>query len=179
MQKFTKFQQIRGPGGSLDLTAHTSLLPIWRGFAPSFVNYKKGRTWLAVASDKAYQLLAQCRWFSPASSTTKTGRHDIAEILLKVALKHQNLIKSTNRSPIYGHLTLRHFRLYKVHSYLLTVLNTGFLQSDQVQRYIYKINWRSIKVLKTATSSKSINLYLYTCIIKCSQLFNVSFWLNQ
>jgi hypothetical protein len=24
-----------------------------------------------------------------ASSTTKTGRHDIAEILLKVALKHQ------------------------------------------------------------------------------------------
>jgi hypothetical protein len=25
----------------------------------------------------------------PASSTTKTGRHDIAEILLKVALRHQ------------------------------------------------------------------------------------------
>jgi hypothetical protein len=32
------------------------------------------------------------RWFSPgtpASSTTKAGRHDIDEILLKVALKHQ------------------------------------------------------------------------------------------
>jgi hypothetical protein len=31
-------------------------------------------------------------WFSagtPDSCTTKTGRHDIAEILLKVALKHQ------------------------------------------------------------------------------------------
>jgi hypothetical protein len=26
---------------------------------------------------------------TPASSTTKTGRHDIAEILLKVVLKHQ------------------------------------------------------------------------------------------
>ena len=40
------------------------------------------------ASDKVYQLLAHGRWFSPgtpASSTTKTGRHDIAEILLKVA----------------------------------------------------------------------------------------------
>jgi hypothetical protein len=40
------------------------------------------------------QLLALGRWFSlgtPASSTTKTGRHDIAEILLKVALKHQKL----------------------------------------------------------------------------------------
>jgi hypothetical protein len=36
-------------------------------------------------------LFAHGRWFSsgtPASSTTKTGRHDIAEILLKVALKH-------------------------------------------------------------------------------------------
>jgi hypothetical protein len=46
--------------------------------------------------NKVYQLLAhgQCQWFSPASSTTKTGRHDIAEILLKVALKHQKSIKS-------------------------------------------------------------------------------------
>jgi hypothetical protein len=44
------------------------------------------------ASDKVCQLLAYSRWFSPgtpASSTTKTGRYDIAEILLKVALKHQ------------------------------------------------------------------------------------------
>jgi hypothetical protein len=42
-----------------------------------------------------YQLLAHGRWFSPgtsASSTTKTGHHDIAEILLKVALKHQKSI---------------------------------------------------------------------------------------
>jgi hypothetical protein len=71
----------------LDLTTHTSLSPIWRGFAHSFVfYYKKGCTRLAAASDKVYQLLAQGRWFSPASSTTKTGRHDIAEILLKVAL---------------------------------------------------------------------------------------------
>jgi len=41
------------------------------------------------ACDKVYQLLAHGRWFSPASSTTKTGRHDITEMLLKVALKHQ------------------------------------------------------------------------------------------
>jgi hypothetical protein len=35
-------------------------------------------------------LLAQGRWFSPgtpASSTTKTGRHDIAEILQEILLK--------------------------------------------------------------------------------------------
>ena len=68
-----------------------------RGFAPGFVNYKKGCTRLATASDQVYQLFAYGWWFSPgtpASSTTKTGRHDIAEILLKVALKHKKSIKS-------------------------------------------------------------------------------------
>jgi len=68
---------------------------------------QKGCTRLAAASDKVYQLLAHGRWFSPgtpASSTTKTGRHDIAEILLKVALKPQQsnqmilaLLSSTTR----------------------------------------------------------------------------------
>jgi hypothetical protein len=45
-------------------------------------------------------LLAHGRWFSPgtpASFTTKTGRHDITEILLKVALKHQ---KSINQNQL-------------------------------------------------------------------------------
>jgi hypothetical protein len=52
---------------------------------------RKECTRLAAASNKVYQ------WFSPgtpASSTTKTGRHDIAEILLKVALITINQIKS-------------------------------------------------------------------------------------
>jgi hypothetical protein len=69
------------------------LSPIRRGVAPDFGNYKKGCTRLAAASDKVSQLLAHGRWFSPgtlASSTTKTGRHDIAEILLKVALNIKN-----------------------------------------------------------------------------------------
>ena len=73
------------------LTTHTSLSPIRRGFASGFVNYKKGCTRLAAASDKVYQLLANDRWFSlgtSASSTTKTGRHDIDDILLKVALNN-------------------------------------------------------------------------------------------
>jgi hypothetical protein len=67
------------------------------GFAPGFVNYKKGCTRLAAASDKVYQLLAHGRWFSPASSTTKTGRHDIAEILLTVALKTKKQSINLNR----------------------------------------------------------------------------------
>jgi hypothetical protein len=61
--------------------------------APGFLNYKKGCTRLAAASDKVYQSLAHDRWFSPgtpASSTTKTGCHDIDGILLKVALSTIN-----------------------------------------------------------------------------------------
>jgi len=58
-----------------------------------FDRYKKGCTRLAAASDKVYQLLAHGRWFSPGTpnfSTTETGRHDIAEILLKMVLNTIN-----------------------------------------------------------------------------------------
>jgi hypothetical protein len=44
-------------------------------------------------SDKVCQWLVTCRWFSPStlvSSTCKTDRHDITEILLKVALSTIN-----------------------------------------------------------------------------------------
>jgi hypothetical protein len=54
---------------------------------PRLCKLQKGCTRLATASDKVYQLLAHDQWNSPctpASSTTKTGRHDIAEV------KHQN-----------------------------------------------------------------------------------------
>jgi hypothetical protein len=50
------------------LTTHSSISPIWRGFAPGFVKYKKGYTRLAATSDKVYQLLAHGWWFSAAQS---------------------------------------------------------------------------------------------------------------
>jgi hypothetical protein len=71
------------------LTTHTSLSPIRRGIAPGFVNYKKG----ALDSQPQVIKFTSCLPMicgSPASSTTKTGRHDIAEILLKVALNTIN-----------------------------------------------------------------------------------------
>ena len=87
----------RGPGGSMSYVVglpKISYKPItntaW--VRARLCKLQKGCTRLAVASDKADQLLARGRWFSPgtpASSTTKTGRHDIADILLKEALKHQ------------------------------------------------------------------------------------------
>jgi hypothetical protein len=81
------------------LTTHTSLSPIRHGFAPGFVNYKKGCTRTTAASDKVYQLLAHGLWFSPdtpASSTTKTDCHDIAER----GVKHNksNQVKSICKS---------------------------------------------------------------------------------
>jgi hypothetical protein len=45
-------------------------------------------------------LLAHGRWFSPAtpaSSITKTGRHDIAKILLKMALRINQSIKQASK----------------------------------------------------------------------------------
>ena len=54
---------------------------------------QKGCIRLAAASYEVYQLPAYGRWSSPgtpASSTTKACRHDIAEILLKVALSRIN-----------------------------------------------------------------------------------------
>jgi hypothetical protein len=55
---------------------------------------------LAAAGDKVYQLIAYGRWFSPGtptSSTTKTGRHYIAEILLKVALNIHKKVNTLNQ----------------------------------------------------------------------------------
>jgi hypothetical protein len=61
--------------------------PLWRGVLDTTL------------CDKVCQWLAAGRWFSsgtPISSTNKTDRHLIAEILLKVALdtiKHQHLMQ--------------------------------------------------------------------------------------
>ena len=63
---------------------------------------QKGCTRLTSASDKVYQLLAGGWLFSPgapASSTTKTGRHDIAEMLLKVALSTIKIVVAPKKTP--------------------------------------------------------------------------------
>ena len=83
---------------SMDLTARISLSPIRRGFAPSFVNYKKGCNRLAAASDRVYLLLAQGRWFSPGiptSSTTKDRSPWYSWNTTESGVKHN---KSTNEN---------------------------------------------------------------------------------
>jgi hypothetical protein len=43
-----------------------------------------------------------------ASSTTKTGRHGIAEILLKLALKHQTSINQSNLTVCLLEMICKH-----------------------------------------------------------------------
>ena len=81
---------------------------------------QKRCTRLAAASDKVYQLLAHGRWFSqgtPASSTTKTGRHDIAEILLKVALNTKN--QSINQTTNVGSSNPANCKVYLIQHYVI------------------------------------------------------------
>ena len=92
------------------LTTRTSLSQIQHGFVHGSVNYKKGCTRLAAASDKVYLLLAHDQWLSPvtlASFTTKDDHHDIAEILLKVALNTINQIFSLELIFYGFHIAIR------------------------------------------------------------------------
>jgi hypothetical protein len=89
---------LEGPGWLNELVRWIQqLIQTYHQYGAWLCKLQKGCTRPAAASDKVYQFLSHGRWFSPgtpASSTTKTGRHDIAEILLKVALNHQKSIKS-------------------------------------------------------------------------------------
>ena len=65
------------------------------------VNYKKGALDSQPQLIKFTSCLPMVGWFSPdtpTSSTTKTDRHDIVEILLKVGLKHQKSINQSSYS---------------------------------------------------------------------------------
>jgi hypothetical protein len=58
------------------------------------------------------------QWFSPGppvSSTNKTNLHDIAEILLKVAL---NTIKQTNKQSNKQTCVIGIFNLFNYHQYI-------------------------------------------------------------
>jgi hypothetical protein len=146
MLHMTQFKNpYEGPGGSMSwyldyLTTHASLSPIRRGFAPGFVNYKTGCTRLAPASDKVYQLLAHGRWFSPgtpASSTIKTGRHDIAEILLKVALNTKNQIKQLTKMHTNNRRNRDKFNTVSTHMHERSISRLRYRQSGRVKLVLY------------------------------------------
>jgi hypothetical protein len=77
-------------------------------------------------------LLAHGRWFSldtPASSTTKTGRLDIAEILLKVALNRKKLKKKKPKMK-----NLPNDKPTKITNLHLIVKTTSVIWSNQLKQ---------------------------------------------
>jgi hypothetical protein len=111
--------KIKGSGLYLKLLFMTTNT---RGFAPGFVNYKKGYTRLAAASDKVYQLLAHGWWFSPgtsASSTTKTGRHEA----IWAVYDHVSNICQSGVNDIY----IRFQRFFEIDKDVYNLLDTFIL----------------------------------------------------
>ena len=116
--------------------------------------------------DKDCRWLATVRLFSPVSSTNKTDRHDITEILLKVAL---NTIKKTNKQILFiyffsSSVLLNHYSLgVKPPPSLLVLLNQLLL--------IYSFLCRVLQIFKIF---KFLSFFFYHCIV-CSS--NCDFWL--
>jgi hypothetical protein len=100
------------------------------------------RSWRGVLDTTLYfmwkfcQWLATGRWFSsgiPVSTTNKTDRHDITEILLKVALNTINPFKMNYLNFIY--------KLSKIIKYQMQVLSVIFFMVFNAE---YKTVWETI-----------------------------------
>ena len=63
---------------------------------------------LDIVCDKICQWLAAGWWVSPVSSTNKTDRHDITELLLKVALNTVKLLKQPLIKLLNGSKKVHH-----------------------------------------------------------------------
>jgi hypothetical protein len=90
------------------------------------------RSWQGVIDttlcDKVCQWLATGRWFLsgiPVSSINKTDRHDITEILLKVALNTMNLIQ--NRHHYHHHSLIMNRKLFWVYHICDMWYDQGFI----------------------------------------------------
>jgi hypothetical protein len=84
----------------------------------------------------SYKLLVHGRWFSsgtPASSTTKTGRHNIAEILLKMAWNTK--IQSWN-PKVAWYVSFKRYRIYVPQMTIIAIVT----------------NMRNIRLLCTETA---------------------------
>ena len=119
-------------------------------------------------------MLAHGRWFSPGiptSSTTKTGRHDIAEILLKVALNTNNQIKS---SSIYK-CTDSDYPLWYLQTLLITTICVFDLSFSMPKKYPANI---SLQLHYRARFMSTITLFIH---LKTHFLFFLneldSFWI--
>ena len=95
---------------------------------------------------KLYQLLVTGRWFSPGnpvSSTNKTDRHDIAEILLKVAL--DTISPSWTNDLVFLHIKIMMHQTYYIltRKYILSLYHMQLkpsygLRKQQKSQMVYR-----------------------------------------
>jgi hypothetical protein len=90
---------------------------LWRGVLDTTLCDKVCQWLDTTLCDKACQWLETARWFSPVSSTNKTGRHDITEILLKVALNTRNQPTNLYESVISHWLYIYIYVKWYLYSY--------------------------------------------------------------
>ena len=110
--------------------------------------------------EKVCQWLATGRWFSPVTSINKTDRHDITEILLKVALNTFNQTNPIKRHPIRDHVGSHIFKRTTNNKPTISwgISNEAHAcrSSDQCTfRYFTYLNW--IKGYLTRTHKKNLN----------------------
>jgi hypothetical protein len=80
-------------------------------------------------------LLAHGQWFSPGTSTTKTGCDDIAEILLKAALNTINQISKNTLNELSVLLPSIHVHFCNNPVYIIKILNHNqklFFEEEQI-----------------------------------------------
>ena len=139
-------QVVRLSNNSHKPTTNTAWVRDW------LCKLQKECTRLAAASDNVYQLLVHGWWFSPgnpASSTTKIGRHDIAEISLKVVLSAKN----QSISQPYAQINLANFG-YPVFT----------LSCTYSQKHIHYLSFQSLDVPDDGYSRNMSCALNYTCI---------------
>ena len=116
--------------------------------------------------DKVGQWLATGRWFSPGtavSSTNKTVRHDITEILLKVALTTITLTKP-NPSSLYQ----KYFSLFS--------LQLNWFQQFKYQTFKNYAAWQIVIMLKDLLNSVTLKTFqlLFWIVIEVVVYVHVS-----
>jgi hypothetical protein len=144
------------------------------------ISIRERRTTLC---DKVCQWLAPGRWFSPnrsVSSTNKTDRHDITEILLKVA---SNTIKQTNKQTNKQNYACERIILLLIITLLLE------LQISIFDIHLYLISHDNAETMTTGrmmpsginsppvvVSTKTWILILVRMVRFCDNLHRVQSW---
>jgi hypothetical protein len=94
----------------------------------------------ATLCDKVRQWLATGQWFSPCtpvSFSNKTDRHDITEILLKVALNTINQTKPINSVKMSSQINMYLFGILKL-LFLLILINNSLCRRLRNSTLIFK-----------------------------------------